>query len=119
MLIVGRRRLKGAITRIMSLAERLSATQTKDGIDVLLDRLDLAWSEFEKIGDRISLHDAVDGYVDPADDYEEYEGRYLGRGSYLSQESAHWSHKQALKAMSQCRGMEMHFSGYYNNNNRC
>ncbi|XP_044574182.1 uncharacterized protein LOC123258378, partial [Drosophila ananassae] len=77
LLVVGRRRLKGTITRIVSLAERLPATQTKDGIDVLLDRLDLAWSEFEKIGDKISLHDAVDGYVDPADDYEEYEGRYL------------------------------------------
>ncbi len=77
LLVVGRRRLKGTITRTVSLAERLPATQTKDGIDVLLDRLDLAGIEFEKIGDRISLHDAVDGYVDPADDYEEYEGRYL------------------------------------------
>nr|XP_043065771.1 uncharacterized protein LOC122321020 [Drosophila bipectinata] len=100
LLVAGRRRLKSTITRIVSLAERLPATQSKDGIEVLLERLDFAWSEFEKLGDALSVHDQVDGYVDPADDNAEYEARYLRAREFLV--SAKRSLEPQAPSTSQC-----------------
>ncbi|XP_070132577.1 uncharacterized protein [Drosophila bipectinata] len=100
LLVAGRRRLKGTITRIVSLAERLPATQSKDGIEVLLERLDFAWSEFEKLGDALSVHDQVDGYVDPDDDNAAYEGRYLRAREFLV--SAKRSLEPQTPSTSQC-----------------
>ncbi|XP_044573912.1 uncharacterized protein LOC123258071 [Drosophila ananassae] len=72
-----RGRLKSSLTKLLHTAENSSASIGVDAVEVLLVRLDKVWNDFELAGDDLSVLDDVEGWVDPADDYDEYEAKYI------------------------------------------
>ncbi|XP_075166307.1 uncharacterized protein LOC142238517 isoform X2 [Haematobia irritans] len=69
--------LKGSINRILSFAEKIPDNTNTDLIETRLNRLDEVWKEFTNYTEELYGFKNEKDYVDPKDDYYEYEDLYM------------------------------------------
>ncbi|XP_005180274.1 uncharacterized protein LOC101896568 isoform X2 [Musca domestica] len=69
--------LKGSMMRIMQFAKDPSSNHTTDHIETRLNRLEDIWRELSQITENLYKFQHVENYVDPSEEFYEYEDLYM------------------------------------------